>query len=241
MPYRKIFFEAKQPFHITSRAITDIFKQKEDCYRLIFYFQVANIGKRGFNISSQDIPKIGRALLAGEKVSSKFITKEHPPFVDLIEFSLVFNHFHFYLVPNIDNVVPIFMQRLKDGFAKSFNSAHNRENVVFGAPYHAVHIISQFQSQAAIRYVSIINPLDLFQPGWREKGLKNSLGAFEFLEDFEFSSFFDRMGKRSNQILAAPKILEQYSWGFNGGKERKEFQEFIKEFLEDKSSYNQFK
>lgn len=240
MPYRKIFFEAKQPFHIVSRAITDIFKQKDDCYRLVFYFYAANMGKRGFSVASKDIPKLGQALLMGEKVSSKFIILEHDPLVDLLEFSLVMNHAHFYLVSNIDNAVPLFMQKFKGGFAKSFNASHKRENVVFGGPYRAVHIDTQLQSQAVIRYVSIINPLDIFQAGWREQGLRDYEKAFSFLKNYEFSSFYDRVHQRNNQILAPLEILEQYSWGFAPGKEGKEFLGFVQEFLRDRSDYLKF-
>lgn len=239
MPYRKILFEKGQPAHIISRAVIDVFRKPEDCYRFIYQFYASNHGKRGFNVHPADAIKAGRALLHGEKISAKFVIKEHPPFVHLIDFSLVINHCHFYLVPNSENAVPIFMQRFKNGFAKYFNSAHNRENVVFGAPYKGIKVTTDRQSSATSRYVGIINPLDVFQPGWRENGLIDPKKALIFLENFEFSSFPDRIGKRNAEILAPKEILEQYSWGTVSGRERDDFKQFVEEFLKEKSNPSQ--
>lgn len=232
MPYRKIYFEKNKPVHIISRALLDIFRQKEDCYRFIFQFHATNLGKRGFNVRVKDAVKAGQALLSGDSIPQNFIIKEHSPIAHLLDFSLIMNHYHFYLLPNIDNAVPIFMQKLNNSFAQSFNLLHQRKDAVFGSRYKGVVAEDELQSGAISRYVSVINPLDIFQPGWRETGLKNSKEALNFLENFEFSSFPDKIGKRKSQILAPEKVLEQYDpfWGRN-----EEYKHFVKEFLKEKS------
>ena len=235
MPYRKIFFEKNQPVHIVSRAVIDIFKKKEDCYRFIFQFYAANLGKRGFNVRIQDAIRAGQALLLGDTIPSKFVIKEHAPLVDLLDFSLVINHDHFYLLPNIDNAVPIFMKKLNNNFAKYFNLIHNRKDAVFGGRYKSVIVKTETQSAAVSRYISIINPLDVFQPGWREGGLKDWNKALEFLEGYEFSSFPDKIGKRNSKILAPKEILEKYSF-MSSFKNTKGYQEFAEEFLKEKTS-----
>jgi len=211
----------------------DIFRKKEDCCRFIFQFFVANLGRRGTNVYAKDAVKAGEALLRGENIPSKFVIKEHPPLVDLIDFSLVVNHYHFYLLPKTEDAIPILMKRLNDGFAKFFNITHNRKDAVFGSRYKGVVISSDYQSYAVSRYISVINPLDVFQPGWREQGLKNWERAREFLEDYEFSSFLDRIGKRNTKILAPAEILEQYSFGISP-KGREEYGEFVEEFLKER-------
>ncbi|MDI6602797.1 MAG: hypothetical protein QME57_01595 [Patescibacteria group bacterium] len=128
MAYQKRFFEKNQLIHVVSRAVTDIFKIKADCYQFIFQFYAANLGKKGFNVRAKDVIKAGQALLNREKISSKFIIKEHPPIVDLLDFSLPINHFHFYLLLNIENMLPFFMKKLNDGFAKYFNLTYNRKD-----------------------------------------------------------------------------------------------------------------
>lgn len=232
MPYRRVYFEINQPVHIVSRALIEVFKQREDCCRFIFQFYASNLGKRGFNVRIKDAIRAGQALLMGEDVPPKFVVKEHPPLVYLLDFSLVINHYHFYLLPNTDNGIPILMQKLNDGFARSFNLLHNRKDAVFGSRYKGVIVKSELQSHAVSRYVSVVNPLDIFQPGWREKGLKSSEEALNFLENYEFSSFLDKIGKRSSQILAPREILEQYAPFWGSGDE---YRELVKEFLKEKS------
>ncbi len=235
MPYREIYFEKNLPVHIISRAVEGIkiFAQEEDCYRFIFHFQAANLGRRGSNARSKDIIKVAQSLLQGEKISSKFIIEEHPPLVYLLDFSLVLNHYHFYFLPNIENSVPLLMQKLNNGFAKYFNLKHGRKDALFGRRYKSILVETELQSDAVSRYVSIINPLDVFQPGWREGGLQNWQKSFEFLENYPFSSFPDKIGKRSAGILAPKEILEKYSLLVKVGPE--EFRKFVEEFLKQKS------
>lgn len=231
MAFRRIYFEKNRPVHIISRALIDIFKQKQDCFKFIFLFYAANLGKRGYNLSPKDIVKAGKALLYGEKIPSKFIIIEHEPIVHLLDFSFVINHDHFYLLPNIETAVPNFMQKLNNSFAQSFNASHGRRDAVFGSRYKGVGVETDFQSYAVSRYVSIINPLDVFQAGWREKGLKNQKEAFNFLKNYEFSSFPDKIGERNSLILASREILEQYApfWGQNN-----EYKKFVQEFLKER-------
>lgn len=110
-----------------------------------------------------------------------------------------------------------------------FNIKYQRKGSLFGSRYKIVPVESEFQSDAVSRYVSIINPLDVYQPGWRERGLKNPEEAFNFLENYQFSSFPERIEKRKSKILAPREILEEY--GLGGGLTKEEYQEFVKDFL----------
>ena len=235
MPYRRVFFEKNQPVHIVSRAVPglEIYRTEADCFKLIFQFYVANIGRRNFNVSAKDVIKVGQDLLQGEKISSHFIIKEHPPLVDLLDFSLVITHHHLYLLPKVANIIPILVKKLNQAFALSFNLAHNRRDAVFGSRYKGIVVKTNFQSDAVSRYVSIINPLDVFQPGWRENGLKNWKEAFEFLESYLFSSFPDKIGKRRSTILAPQEILERYSPNFSN---KEDYKKFVESFLKQKLS-----
>jgi len=233
MVARKSYYEKNQPIHIISRSLIDAFRQKEDCFKFIFYFYAANLGKRGHNLSPKDIIKAGQSILYGEKIPSKFVIIEHKPAIHLLDFSFVINHDHFYLLPNIENAIPNFMQKLNNSFAQSFNLSHKRKDAVFGSRYKGVAVENDFQSHAVSRYVSVINPLDVFQPGWREEGLKDPKKAFNFLENYEFSSFPDKIGRRNSLMLAPKEILEQYApfW-----EKMEEYQDFVKEFLKEKSA-----
>ena len=233
MSFRRIFFEKNQPFHIISRAVEErrVFEKEEDCYRFVFQVHAANVGRPILNLQRKDIIEAARTLLSGESLSPKFIIAEHSPLVNIFDFSLVMNHYHFYLAANEENSVPIFMQRLNGGFAMYFNLKHSRKGSLFGSRYKSVLVKTEFQSNAVSRYVSIINPLDVYQPGWRENGLDNREKAFNFLENYKFSSFPDRIGKRKSRLLASLEILKEY--GLEPG-DPDEYRQFVENFLRER-------
>lgn len=232
-------FDPNYPVHIISRAVYErkIFADEADCFRFVFQAYAANIGRAAHNLWRQDIIKVTQAILHGEEISSKFITKEHPPLVYFLDFSLVVNHNHLYLVSNTENGIPVYIKKLNGGFAQYFNLKYGRKGALFGSRYRGVVTKTQFQADAVSRYVSVINPLDVFQPGWREEGLKNPEEAFNFLKNYKFSSFPDKIGERKSKLLAPTEILEKYLT--ISPKETDNYKEFIEEFLKERSNVHQ--
>jgi putative transposase len=226
--------EKNQPVHIISRAVEgkNIFNEEMDCLRFIFQIYATNFGRPVMNICRQDMIKIVQTIFNGEEISSKFIVKEHFPLVHILAFALVINHSHFYLVPNIENGVTLFMKKLNIGFAKYFNLKHKRKGALFGSRYGAVSVKDQRQSDAVGRYVSIINPLDVFQPNWRENGLNNKEEAFEFLKKYQFSSFPDKIGERRSKIIAPQEVLDNYLTISSENTDG--YKEFVESFLEER-------
>lgn len=226
-------FEKDQVFHVISRAVDDkkIFDREEERYRFIFQVYAANFGKSGFNLQRKDIVETAKLLLAGKEPSSKIIVKEHEPLVHILDFCLVMNHYHFCLVPDQEKGMPIFMGRLNVGFAKYFNLKYGRKGALFGSRYRRIPVETDLQMERLSRYINVINPLDVFQPGWRERGLKNEDAAFEFLRNYEFSSFPEKLGERNSKILAPRQIREKYGLESSVKREFLEYIEFVKDFL----------
>ena len=235
MSYRQRLIEINQPAHILSRAVEGIkiFKRKNDCYRFVFQIYAANFGSPGPNLSRRNIQKAGQALLHGRNIAENLVINIHSPLVHILDFALVMNHFHFYLMPNAESGVSFFMQKLKAGFAKYFNLKYHRRDALFGSRYKSILVKTNFQSDAVSRYISIINPLDIYKPGWRVGGLKDWKQALKFLKNYEFSSFPDKIGVRSSNILAPKQILEKYSFMSRPEKEL-EYLNFAKDFLKQK-------
>jgi len=227
------FFEKGQSYHIVSRTVEGrkIFENEDDCYRFVFQAQAANFGVPALNTRRLDLQTAIKELLRGKKLPPGYINKKHDPFVHIIDFCLVVNHYHFYLIPNITNGIIPFINRLNLGFAKYYNLKYKRKGTLFSGRYKRRHIDNQVYSDAVKRYISIINPLDVFQPGWREKGLKNKEGALSFLKNYEFSSFLDNIGQRQAGILAPEAILSKYKIG-----EKEDYQNFAVNFIQNRSS-----
>jgi len=238
---RRVFFGNSNPVHIISRAVEGlrIFEKEEDCYRFIFQFYACNLGKRNRNVRGREAVKAGKHLLSGEKIPDRFIVKEHTPLVSLLDFSLVKNHFHFLLLENSEKSIPFFVRKLNDSFAKSFNLIYGRKGAVFGSRYEGVGVETEFQLQAVSRYVSIINPLDVFQSGWRKEGLRDWEAAFGFLKNYKFSSFPDKIGERKSAILAPLETQEKYNLAFNDS-EKENYYKFVEEFLKESKELSPF-
>lgn len=209
---KEINLEQHLPCHLISRAVDGkkVFIGEDERLRFIFQMYTANIGSPGSNLYRRDIKKIAQAILNGEKIPPKFIIVEHQPLVDFLSFALVVNHHHFILASNVKNGISKYLQKLHCGFAKYFNLKHNRSDTLFERKYKIIAIKNDFQLGAIIRYVNVKNPLDVYQPNWRERGLKNEKGAFDFLHNYQFSSFPDLFGNRSSKILVPKSVLEKY-------------------------------
>jgi len=227
---KEIYFEKVIPLHIISRAVEGrkIFLGENDALRFIFQMYAANVGSPGYSLHRRDINKIAQAILNGEQISQRFVTVKHPPLVDHLSFALSINHHHFISLQNVEGGLSKYLQKLHGGFAKYFNLKHGRKDILFERQSKIIPIQSNFQLDAVIRYVNIKNPLDVYQPGWREKGLKNKDTALEFLNQYPFSSFPDLFGQRDSKILAPKEILEKYL-----GKEIEENQRSFLNFIED--------
>lgn len=235
MPYRKVFFGKDQLFHIISRAVDEkrIFANEKDCYRFMLQVYIANIGRPEHNLWRKDIVRLAQILLNGDDLSSEFVIKEHEPFVNILDFSLVATHYHVYLASNIEGGVPLFMHNLNLGFARYFNIKYKRSGSLFGSPYKSIPVKTEAQAHVISNYVSIVNPIDIYQPGWRKNGLKDWKKVFEFLENYQFSSFPDKIGKRRSKILAPEKTLKRYM-SDEEAENKDAYRQFVNDFLKQK-------
>ncbi len=233
MPYREEVFEEDRPFHILSHAVENIFNNEATRCRFIFQLYAANIGRPVSNLCRTDIVKAAHDLLKGNTaVVSKLVVEEHPPLVHILDFSLIVNHYHLYLVSNIENGILIYIQRLNMAFAKYFNLKYKRNTPLFKDRYKSILVKTEKQSFVLTRYINVINPLDVYQPGWRKNGLEDRSKAFEFLKTYQFSSFPDKIGERRSKLLAPKDVLEIYLPG-QVGREI-DYIQFVNDFLEER-------
>jgi len=200
------------PYHVLSRATEGlpIFQTDDDCYRFIFQMYITNYGSPAPNLHRRDIGKAAQALLRGEDVPRTFFTKEHSPLVQFLSFTEVANHYHFLLLPAEENGIPRYMQKLNTAFARYFNIKHTRKGRLFESKYKMIPIESEAQLDAIIRYINVKNPLDVYQPGWRENGLRDEKEAWGFLFRYPFSSFPDIFGNRNSKLLTQGPMRNQY-------------------------------
>src|ERR1700690_1561019 len=71
-----------------------------------------------------------------------------------------------------------------------FNTKYERSGGLLCHPFRAPHINFDDYFRWIMSYVHL-NPLDIFEPGWHEKGKINAVKASDFLKSFRYSSYPD--------------------------------------------------
>ena len=104
------------------------------------------------------------------------------------------------------------MHRLGMGYAKYFNLKYTRTGALFEGRYKAVPIRDEAHFIHVPYYIHC-NPLDLVAPEWRQRMMKNSNKAFEFLEKYRWSSFQDYIGKKNFPSVTSRNFLGKYLGG----------------------------
>src|SRR4030043_214770 len=112
------------------------------------------------------------------------------------------------------------------------NMKDKREGILFNKPYKIIPLKSDDQLDTVIRYINVKNPLDFYNSDWH-KGLDNWQEAFNFLDNYKFSSYPDLFGERSSKILAPEAILNKYL-GEKSRRNKIENLDFIEDYLGQK-------
>ena len=195
---RKIKIAPGEHYHIYNRGMSKqkIFLDFSDYTRFLFcilYFQSSvtfnNLGyytsyfkkNKKFNLSSSTISKI---------------TLNRS--VELVNFSLMPNHFHLTIFEIGGKGIANYMQRVLNSYTKYFNTKYKRTGHLFQGPYQAVHIENNEQLLHLSTYIHK-NPQEIKEIGY--KGLIN----------YFWSSYQDYVVKnRWGNLLKPDIVLEQF-------------------------------
>ncbi len=148
----------------------------ENISRHVSYF----VQHRMFNISIDE---------AGEVIEERY--------VELINFTLMPNHFHMTLFEKKDGGISKYMQRVLNGYTKYHNAKYEKVGHLFQGPFKAKHIEHENQLTYLSAYIHR-NPREI--PGWKNKE-----------ENYPWSSFQDYTNKnRWGKLLKTGVILDGF-------------------------------
>lgn len=119
--------------------------------------------------------------------------------VEIICWALMPNHPHLMVVEKKEGGVSNFAKKIFGGYTKYFNEQNKRSGVLFQGRSKKILV----QKEAHFLYLPFyihLNPLDLFQPGWKEKGIKDVKGAMKFLEEYRWSNYRDIIGEGEREF-----------------------------------------
>ncbi|PIP18094.1 MAG: hypothetical protein COX43_00625 [Parcubacteria group bacterium CG23_combo_of_CG06-09_8_20_14_all_35_9] len=200
-------------YHIYNRGVEKrkIFLSEEDYYRFVhdlYEFNDEDVTINNFRIiKSKRSPKLRKLL------------------VDIICWCLMPNHYHLLLRQLREGGISKFLQKLGTGYTNYFNWKYKRSGVLFQGKSKAVQIKTDTQLTHTSRYIHI-NSVELIEPNWKERGIKDWKKVKEFLNSYRWSSYPDYIGKDNFPSL----IKKDFLLGYFNDSER-EYKKFVEEWV----------
>ncbi|MGE4356998.1 MAG: transposase [Candidatus Omnitrophota bacterium] len=208
---KSIKFENNCFYHVYNRGADkrEIFIDEEDYVRFIHSLYEFN----DFNFA-----------LPFSQVYKKERRRPRELLVDILCFCLMPNHFHLILTQRMENGITKFMRKLGTGYTMYFNNKYQRTGVLFQGKFKAILIETDEYLLHLSRYIHL-NPVEIIQPDWKEKGIKDLDKVKEFLENYRWSSLLDYLGKKNFSSVIGKKdfILEFF-------KEIQDYRKFLYSF-----------
>jgi len=168
-------------YHVFNRGVEKrrTFEDRRDYRRCLCALFTFNDRNAVFNFGST-LPEDLRTLLSNTPDKRSLL-------VDIVAYALMPNHYHLLLRQRVDDGIALFMKKLGIGYTKYFNIRHGRSGVLFQGKYQVKAIEKDSYLHHLVIYQHL-NPLDLFAPHWKIRGVKDVSTALTFLERYHWSS-----------------------------------------------------
>jgi len=215
-------------FHILNRGVEkkEIFYDEKDRLRFIY-------GLYDFNDTNYAFPYPYRcrARLLGRATServSEWIGRERKELVDLLCWVVMPNHSHNLVQEKIDRGVSVFSKKVFGGHTKYMNEKYQRSGVLFQGRSKIIRVERDSHFFYLPFYI-LANPIKLIEPHWKERGIKNTRKAIDFLENYRWSSFLDIIGKENFPFLINKNLFYEI-FQTNKVKFKKDFIEWLNNY-----------
>ena len=155
-----------------------------------------------------------RDLLArnrGRSLVELYKEKSDKSLVDILAYCLIPNHFHLVLRQKSKDGITKFMNRIGTAYSMYFNTKYRHSGVLFQGRFKSVHIDSEQYFRYIFSYIHL-NPIELVESSWKEKGIDDLARVKDFVNKYSYSSFLDysAVARPPKEILAfneAPDFL----------------------------------
>ena len=186
MANRQVEFATEEWYHCYTRSIDKkrVFKDANDYSRFLESLYLCN-GSRN----------ILRGALYHPSREHIFGLKRSEPLVAIGAYCLMPNHFHLLLRQIVDKGISTFMQKMGTSFAMYYNRKYDHVGNVFIKPFRAKHIGQDDYFQRVVQYIHL-NPVEIFEPKWKEGIVGNMNKLSRQLEGYRYSSLVDYVGEK---------------------------------------------
>ncbi len=208
-------------YHLLNRGVEKrkIFLDKEDHIRFIHdledFNNVKNVEQSYFR------RRESKNLLTDVRRPSEMI-------VDILCWTLMPNHPHIMAVEKDEGNISEFSRKVFGGYTKYFNKKKDRSGVLFQGKTKMIMLKNDSHFLYLPFYIHL-NSLDLFQPGWKEDGIKDIKSAIKFLEEYRWSNYRDIIGKGNGEFAdTTNKKLFFEMFQTNEKKYKKDMEDWIR-------------
>ncbi|MCM8793287.1 MAG: transposase [Candidatus Omnitrophica bacterium] len=193
---KKVEFSSHQFYHIYNRGVDKrrIFEDENDYVRFIHSL---------FEFNDQ------YPALPFSQIYKREKKRDRELLVNIICFSMMPNHFHLILEQLNDGGITKFMRKLGTGYTMYFNEKYKRTGALFEGKFKAIHIENDKYLLHLSRYIHL-NPVELIEAHWKEKGIEDFNKVKDFLEKYRWSSFLDYIGIENFPSIIKKDFLLNY-------------------------------
>src|SRR3989344_6150445 len=182
---RRVPFAEGEWYHCYSRGIDKrvVFESRVEYERYLQLLYLCNSDKI---FHRSDLHKASHAEVLS-----------HPrgnPIVAVGAFSLMPSHPHLVLKEITSGGISKFIGRVNNAYTKYFNLKNGRIGNLLVHPFKAKHVSNDIYFKHLIRYI-LLNPAELFEPGWKEGRVKDFALLEKQLLAYVYSSIPDYWGK----------------------------------------------
>lgn len=230
-------------FHVYNRGVEKrhIFVDDADRGRFAAYLYFLN----DQNFYSENFIRLGLDLANVQGFALNKEEKKREPFVNIVSWCLMPNHFHLLLQQRIDGGVSKFMQKLGTAYTMYFNKRRERSGVLFQGVFKSRPVAEEIYLTHVSRYIHL-NSLELRYKNWEEHGVRDADAALAFLREYRWSSLPTYLGaserkKSFDKIISTAVLLHFFD------SQPKEYKRFLAEWIQKgvgdlhRSSDNLFK
>jgi len=141
-------------------------------------------------LNDDNVPRNWERDIGPEQTRAGFARPTHwpkqNPYVSILAYCLMDNHFHLLLRENIESGVSKFMHRLGTSMSKYFNEKYGEQGTLFEGPYQARVVETDTQLQYLHAYIHVKNPFEQY-PGGMQGAMKNFDQAFVWATRYAFA------------------------------------------------------
>jgi len=191
MSVRKVNLVEGEYYHIYNRGNSKqkIFHDREDYLRFISLLYACN-SEYNFRIFGL------------EKKESPYDFERGKQIVSIGAYCLMSNHFHILITQQTDGGISKFIQKVTTAYVMYYNKKYKRTGGLFEGKFKSEHLNNDRYLKYVFSYIHL-NPVKIKQKDWKEVGIINKKEIIEFLQNYQYSSFFDyiEIKRVQNKIL----------------------------------------